>query len=246
MALLYSHVPSRVALDVGANVGRVSSGLLDIGYEVYAFEPLSKAVETLSKDFGKHPRLHIFAYALGSEEAHLPLHLADGLTPNTDNLSLFSTLRPHSMPEGLKFSETTEVTVSTIEKLVELGELPKDLGLVKIDTEGFDLEVIRGMGKLRPPIVVTEFWGEGFVFSKEEGPPRYSASEILSTMRQRGYWWSLIIYRIDGSDVVRYTNNSLQAPKKAWGNIFFFLDHTPFIQAAKWCELVLPGLAEGL
>ncbi len=46
---LYSFLNDMNAIDVGANVGRVSERLLKAGYTVYAFEPYPPAFATLQK-----------------------------------------------------------------------------------------------------------------------------------------------------------------------------------------------------
>jgi methyltransferase FkbM-like protein len=138
------------------------------------------------------------------------------------------------------------VPVKTIAGLVAESDLPRDFDLVKMDTEGFDLEVVRGMGDIKPRFVVTEFWGEEFIFSRDHTPEeKAQQTELLAEMRRRGYWWSLILYRLEGSHTVQFTANSATVPKRGWGNVFFFRDYEPFIQSVRWCQLVLPGLAEG-
>jgi FkbM family methyltransferase len=248
MGMLYSFVPSRIALDVGANTGRVSKVLLDAGFVVYAFEPFPTTYDQLAKSFRKTPNFKGFPFALGSQDGVLPLHITSGCTETSGDPSLYNSFRPHSFPEGLKWESAVEVPVRTIESLVKQGEVPKDIGLLKIDTEGYDLEVIRGMGELRPPIVLAEFWGDEFVFAKDRDPeaPDHPA-RLLVEMNRLAYWWSLTIYRINElgqNNTARFTANTRSVPKNAWGNTFFFRSYEPFIQAFRWCSLVLPGLTQ--
>ncbi len=80
--------------------------------------------------------------------------LATDETPDNtyQDASFYNSLTKHSLSEGLVFTDTIPVTVKTLASLHDGEELPKDIGLVKIDTEGFDLEVIKGMGNYRYPV----------------------------------------------------------------------------------------------
>jgi FkbM family methyltransferase len=244
MAYLYSFVPSRFAIDVGADEGRLSELLLQTGYRVFAFEPCPPIVEKLKAKLGANPEITIFDCALGSEESILPLHLATDEKANpVGDESLYSTFKPHFVREGVVFSARVDVRVRTLSSLVANGDLPKDISLVKIDTEGFDLEVIRGLGETRPPIVVTEFWGDEFVFVRHEKNHRPTSSkEIILEMRARRYWWNLIVFRIEGEYAIRFTANLPNAPQRAWGNILFFNQFDLFKIAMAWCQSALPRL----
>ncbi|MFM8308912.1 MAG: FkbM family methyltransferase, partial [Microcystis aeruginosa] len=66
MTYLYSYLPHRLALDIGANRGDVSSRLLQAGYQVYAFEPFPPVIDKLKNCLGDHPNFRLFPFALGS------------------------------------------------------------------------------------------------------------------------------------------------------------------------------------
>ena len=77
---LYSFLPDHVALDIGANMGRVSERLLATGYTVYAFEPNPPAFAALQEKFRDESRLHAFPFAIGSADGALNLHVAEDAT----------------------------------------------------------------------------------------------------------------------------------------------------------------------
>ena len=108
----------------------------------------------------------------------LPLYVAsEPSETRQDDPSLYNTFRPHFVREGLAFADTVDVPVRTIESMVKSGELPPQIDFLKVDTEGFDLEVVRGLGKIRPAFVQTEFWAMTFCSC---GTKR--AAEILSPL----------------------------------------------------------------
>ncbi len=241
MTYLYSYLPHRLAVDVGANRGDVSSRLLQAGYQVYAFEPFPAVIDKLKNRLGNHPNFRLFPFALGSENQTQELHIATDETPDNtyQDASFYNSLTNHSLSEGLVFTDTIPVTVKTLASLHDGEELPKDIGLVKIDTEGFDLEVIKGMGNYRYPVVVAEFWDQNFPFGRSGAINQLP--DLVNAMKARDYHWHLVIYRIWGSSDVSYYCNSAYSLDNSWGNVFFFQDYSVFHQALLWCASVMPA-----
>ncbi|CCI17147.1 Similar to tr/Q55375/Q55375 [Microcystis aeruginosa PCC 9807] len=241
MTYLYSYLPHRLAVDIGANRGDVSSRLLQAGYQVYAFEPFPAVIDKLKNRLGDHPNFRLFPFALGSENQTQELHIATDETPDNtyQDASFYSSLTKHSLSEGLVFTDTIPVTVKTLASLQDAEELPKDIGLVKIDTEGFDLEVIKGMGNYRYPVVVAEFWDQNFPFGRSGAMNQLP--DLVKAMKERDYHWHLVIYRIWGSSDVSYYCNSAYSLDNSWGNVFFFQDYQVFHQALLWCASVMPA-----
>jgi FkbM family methyltransferase len=241
MTYLYSYLPHRLAVDIGANRGDVSSRLLQVGYQVYAFEPFPAVIDKLKNRLGDHPNFRLFPFALGSENQTQELHIATDETPDNtyQDASFYSSLTKHSLSEGLVFTDTISVTVKTLASLHDAEELPKDIGLVKIDTEGFDLEVIKGMGNYRYPVVVAEFWDQNFPFGRSGAMNQLP--DLVNAMKERDYHWHLVIYRIWGSSDVSYYCNSAYSLDNSWGNVFFFQDYQVFHQALLWSASVMPA-----
>jgi FkbM family methyltransferase len=240
MAFLYSHLPTRKAIDVGAHVGDVSEALLKAGYEVYAFEPYAPVYEKLVNRLGNNRRLHAFQHALGCSEGEIPLHLAKSLSNGGQwgDTTVFNSLTPHSMPESLPFSETAMVTVKNMAGLHKAKSIPEDISLVKIDTEGYDLEVIRGMGDHRYPVVAVEFWDKEIPFGRSG--LLYTTESMVEEMSQRGYHWYIVLYRIWGRNQTAFYCNHARPVPQTWGNMVFFRDYEVFAQGQAWCAAVLP------
>jgi FkbM family methyltransferase len=239
-AFLYSHLPERGALDIGANHGSVSELLLKAGYEVYAFEPLPEAYDKLVRRLGNREGFHAFPLALGSREAEMPLHLATDLSADKtyEDSSVYSSLTQHSMPADLPFTSARPVMVKTLEGLHSAGTIPQDIGLVKIDTEGYDLEVVRGMGERRYPVVAAEFWDAEIPFGGSG--QLYSLNSMADEMRRRDYFWYIVLYRIWGENQSAFYCNHDKSIPNSWGNIVFFRDYAIFAQAQAWCSAALP------
>jgi FkbM family methyltransferase len=240
MDFLYSYLPTRSAIDVGAHVGDVSQHLLKAGYYVYAFEPYPSSHARLVQRINGATGFRAFNMALGSASGEASLHVVVDSTDDRrfGDASVFNSLAPHGMPEGLSFSDSVSVPVTTLDDLHRQGMLPADVSLVKIDTEGFDLEVIRGMGEHRYAVVVAEYWDQRIPFAAEG--LQYTLDSLVCEMRQREYFWYIVVYRVWGENVLAFFCNHDRAVPHSWGNIFFFRDQAVFARAQQWCSAVLP------
>jgi FkbM family methyltransferase len=240
MAYLYSYLPTRKAIDVGAHVGDVAEALLKTGYEVFAFEPYAPVYKKLVDRLGKYPHLHPFHYALASVEAEAPLHLAKAVA-NVDQWgdpTVFNSLTMHAMPPDLPFSGTATVTVKDLAGLHKSKVIPEDVSLIKIDTEGYDLEVVRGMGEHRYPVVAVEFWNSDIPFG--ESGLLYTPQSMTEEMGRRGYHWYIVLYRVWGQNQMAFYCNHARPVPRTWGNMIFFRDFGLFSQGQAWCSAVLP------
>jgi FkbM family methyltransferase len=232
---LGSFLSDRTALDVGAHIGRVSERLLKAGCEVYAFEPHLPTFEKLRHNLDGGPKFHAFSIALGSHDATMNLHLASKPPGSKSDPTLYSSLGEHPM-DDLRFTETVPVQVRSLASLRESGEIPNKAGLLKIDAEGFDIEVIRGMGEPNYAVVMTEFWDPAHRFG-QSGKGRLE--DLVAEMRRRGYPWHIVIYHLDEDATISYYCNRTDTVSGSWGNIVFCREHAIFSKAARWCEQVL-------
>ncbi len=238
---LYSFLSDTNAIDVGANVGRVSERLLLTGYTVYAFEPYPEVFKTLQQNLSENEKFHGFQCALGSSDCTMNLHVAVDLSgTNKWDPTLFNSLIEHPMLEDCRFATTVPVQVRSLESLRQKGEIPASAGLLKIDTEGFDLDVVRGMGNARFSVVMMEFWDPDHPFGRS-GHGRLEDSVV--EMKTRGYNWHIVIYHVDETSTISYYCNRVQTVPKSWGNVLFFAEHAIFTEALRWCgDVLAPSL----
>ncbi len=242
---LRSFVASPNVIDIGANVGQVSELLLSAGYRVFAFEPLPKAYERLCERFnGITVGFRSFPVAVGSTDGTTSFYAVElsnqelGESLDAD-LSVYSTLVKHSMPEGLNYAEPIDVKVRSLKSLHDSGELPGDVSILKIDTEGGDLDVIKGMGHTKYSIIMSEFWDAQHYFSNGEFG---LLQNTVSHLRARGYAWHIVIYRElvnNESSEPRFYCNLDQSVRSSWGNALFFRDYEVFKEALRWCSAML-------
>ncbi len=237
---LSSYLPDRTALDVGANKGEVSQRLLDVGYEVYAFEPFPQTFAHLTRRLGDHRCFHASELAIGFVDGKMDLHIAadkSGVGKHLDSTDLYHSLVTHSMTDDLEFTGKIRVKVRSLDSLCREGAIPSKPGLIKIDTEGYDLEVIRGMGDCSSEVLMSEFWDTDMAFGRAGSMNRLD--ELVKELRPRGYEWYIVVYRVDGKPISYYCNLPLSV-KTSWGNVIFFKQRAIFQEALQWCSSVLP------
>ena len=141
---VFSKLSIDCVFDVGANHGDYGDFLRDIGYKgwILSFEPVRAPFEDLAKLAAARPPWRVFQYALGSEngQAEINVQESDLLTSFLTPLGPSKTL-PKNQSVG---RETVEVRrLDSIFDECMAGIAARQLYL-KIDTQGFDLEVLRG------------------------------------------------------------------------------------------------------
>jgi FkbM family methyltransferase len=242
---LRTFVQTNNVLDIGAHVGDVTDQLLSAGYRVFAFEPQPEAFDKLCARFEGVATFRPYETAIGSSDCSAQLFKLN-LDARAKQLlskepSAYSTIVQHPLPTGAKYGERVEVKVRMLRSMHDAGEIPTDVSIVKIDTEGGDLEVIRGMGNTKYAIIMTSFWDGAYHFS---GGEFGLLAPIVLHMRNRGYAWHLVIYRVfhhTHSTEPRYYCNIDQSVRSSWGHALFFRDYDLFSEAQKWCASMMPA-----
>lgn len=236
---LYSYLPSRRIIDIGANVGETSQSLLKVGYEVYGFEPFSSTFQQLNERLGSNPNFHSFPFAIGEYNKTDLFHIACDQSEKRiyKYSTLYNSLVKDSMPDDLPFVDTISVNVRSLVDLHDTQEIPSDIGLVKIDTEGYDIQVIRGMGSYRYPVVVAEFGDTQF--SCDRFGAMNQLEELVQEMKTKNYNWYIVIYQVSGNSTPSFYSNYPQSVDNSWGNVFFFQDYSIFSKALMWCSAVM-------
>lgn len=137
-----------LCFDVGANVGNRVGPLLDIGAKVIAIEPQENCCRRLKQKFGN--RINIVPLGLGESEG-----VKNFYPSNANTISSFSEEWINSVRDGrfkeYSWKKPVKVNMSTLDILIEKYGLPV---FIKIDVEGYELEVLKG---LTTPIQMISF-----------------------------------------------------------------------------------------
>jgi FkbM family methyltransferase len=132
-------LPGDFCFDVGANIGNRINPLLFIGAKVLAVEPQKSCQKILRKKFGS--KIILITKGLGSKEEIKDFHIS-----NSSTISSFSSewinLVKDGRFKGYKWNKVVKTEMTTLDKLIQTYGSPK---FIKIDVEGYELEVLKGL-----------------------------------------------------------------------------------------------------
>ncbi len=166
--------PGDLCYDVGANVGQTIEALITLGANVVTVEPNQYCLKVLNKRFGNRHDVQILGVALGA-------------TPGRAKLYCSGTDSTASLREDWPFpnDETQDVEVSTLDALIAKFGCPK---LLKVDVEGFEVEVIRGLSH---PVPIIYFEMHGREIERAKG--------VLAALSKIGDIDSINLVTVDNS-----------------------------------------------
>ena len=215
---LGGRLTNHAAVDVGAERGMFVEAFLEAGCgRVYAIEPYPPNVRHLRRRFEADGRVSVLDLAVGPRDEARELHIAEDHS-GREYGHYHSLVNFPDTPE-IRRRKTLAVTCRSLDSLVEDGTIPAEVGILKIDTEGYDLEVLRGMGRLRAALVMVEFWD---VPSAALGACPYSLREIADTLLDRGYSHALVVRRHEEFETLEL--DALGTRSGDWGNAIFLHD----------------------
>jgi FkbM family methyltransferase len=199
-----------VMIDVGAHFGSALKPFAESGWRVLAFEPDPKNREKLEAAFGTASNVTIDARGLSDQpKANVPFF--------TSNVS--------TGISGLSAFHSSHVAAGTID-LTTVGRVCEEqnvehVDFLKIDTEGFDLFVLKGVPweRIQPDVLVCEFE------NSKTMPLGYSFHDLAQFLEGKGYrvlvseWHPIREYGVlhDWNRFVLYPCEPQS--DKAWGNV---------------------------
>ena len=127
-----------VAIDVGANIGLVSEVMAKTGARVIAFEPNKRALKELRDVAIRYPNIEVNEVAAGTKAAKVKLYLHKDSERTHEDLTQASSL----MSEKPNVSKRLFQDVDEIDFAHFLINIDTDIDLLKIDIEGYEIELI--------------------------------------------------------------------------------------------------------
>ncbi len=209
------HLDNKTVIDVGAERGNFVEAFLQAGAEVvYAVEPYPASVAVLRDRFAQQSAVRVLEMALGERDEPVTLHIIRDKT-NRDSDS-FHTLVPFEETATLQSVGELMVQCRTLHRLLNEGEIPAEVGILKIDTERSDFAVLRGMGTLVSDVIMAEFWVD---LPETVGESAYRLDDLITFLQARGYSHFVLVKRYREFEVVQMDNSFTR--QQEWGNIIF-------------------------
>lgn len=174
---------NRVVIDVGAERGAFAEEMLRAGSDaVHLIEPEPTNATFLRTRFGGDKRVKVHEYAVNDRDGDVELQMS--VDPEGAPISFGHTLLRLAPGEEIEWMGSVRVRARSLGSLIDTGEVPSRVGILKVDTEGKDLSVMAGIGQLECDVVMVEHWRE---LPKSLGPCPWTIEEMLSILLPRGF-----------------------------------------------------------
>jgi len=215
---LVARVEHPILVDVGAERGGMVDGLLRAGIVgAHALEPHPQNAAALRRRYAHDERVRVHELAASDRDGDAELRIS--VSPAGAPLSFGHTLLARPDTDEIAWRGTVEVARRSLGSLVEDGVLPARVGILKIDTEGHDLAVVRGMGSLSTDVVMVEHWSD---LPGGLGRCPWTAAEMADALAPRGFAnFAFIVHR---GEFVTLKWNDGEVERGAMGNLLFIHD----------------------
>jgi FkbM family methyltransferase len=147
---LLDHFGITLVLDIGANIGQYAGYLRDAGYagRIVSFEPLADAHAALTRRAAGDPGWTVAPrMALGAAAGEVEINVS-----NDRDMSSLLELRPEILavsPTSRTVARET-VPLATLDAVYDEHARPGDRVLLKIDTQGYERQVLDGAERTLP------------------------------------------------------------------------------------------------
>ena len=172
-----------LVVDVGANVGQYAKDLRADGYRgaLISIEPLPEAYDLLARAAQADKAWRTINCAIGREAGVATIHVAE----NSVSSSMLSILPSHvAAAPTSQVAGSVDVPVRTLDAILDEAAGDAEHVFVKVDTQGFELEVLEGAAGRLDNVVGVEV--EMSLVPLYEGAPTMPA--LVEWLERHGFW----------------------------------------------------------
>jgi len=161
-----------LVFDVGANIGNKTDLYLQCGAKVICFEPQEKCLYHLYKKYENNSNVVIISKGLSDKPGHVDFFPCNEVT-TIATCSRDWTTDGRFVQQGYSWNKPIKIEVTTLDKIIKKYGIPK---FCKIDVEGFEYEVLKGLSMPIPYL--------SFEFTYER---KLEAKKCLDYLTKLGY-----------------------------------------------------------
>ena len=206
--------PEDLCFDVGANIGNKVDIFLKLKARVVAVEPQESCYKILKYKYGNN--ITLVKKGLGEKEEEKEFYLSDSSTISSFSKEWIESVKRNRFA-GYQWNKVVKTEMTTLDKLIEQFGKPV---YIKIDVEGYELEVLKGLTQ-QVPIISFEYTvpeRTDNIFNclaqieriNHQGLCNYTVGESMKTVLPQ--WISL-------PDFKKYIHSG-EFPKNAFGDIY--------------------------
>jgi FkbM family methyltransferase len=145
--------PGMLVFDIGANEGHYTAGFLSLGAKVISVEPQKDCFKILQARFRKNKNVHLLNCALDEETGEKKIHISNMNTISSMSEDWISAVQTSKRFPQAEWKKIDTVQTKTLESLIQNYGKPD---FIKIDVEGYELNVLKGL-KSKVPFISIEY-----------------------------------------------------------------------------------------
>lgn len=170
--------PGDLCFDIGANNGNKAQEMINLGAKVICLEPQSSCQGNLNSKFKDSDSVTIIQKAVGAEVGIGKIFVSAAHTLSTMSENFIAETQKERFA-GVNWNNTEPVEITTLDILINTYGLPR---YCKIDVEGYEKEVLKGLSQPIPYVSVE--------FTPELKSNTFECMDILKNLGSYKYNYS--------------------------------------------------------